>query len=120
MINNSNSSNNNEITYGLRTLINVNYMKQIICDIKLMKLENAVAHRHRHCSNWYTYKYCYSCLAQFLNFSLLNLSMSLDICTMCSAGSLLSSGFHIGSLPWSGAAYLALHLSTFVSSVVLS
>ena len=30
------------------------------------------------------------------------------------------SGFHIGSLPWSGAPYLALFLFTFVSSVVLS
>jgi len=39
---------------------------------------------------------------------------------MFSAGSLLSSGFHIGSLPWSGDSYLALLLSTFVNSVVLS
>src|SRR6218665_1299134 len=35
-------------------------------------------------------------------------------------GSLLSSGFHIGLLPWSGADYLALLLFTFVSFVVLS
>src|SRR6218665_2199197 len=50
----------------------------------------------------------------------LNLAMSLSTCLMFSAGSLLSSGFHIGSLRWSGAAYLALLISTFVSSVVLS
>src|SRR6218665_2471316 len=50
----------------------------------------------------------------------LNLAMSLNTCLMFNAGSLLSSRFHIGSLPWSGAAYLALHVSTFVSSVVLS
>src|SRR6218665_1939657 len=49
----------------------------------------------------------------------LNLAMSLDTCLMY-AGYLLSSGFHIGLLPWSGAAYLALLLFTFVSSVVLS
>src|SRR6218665_1063400 len=34
---------------------------------------------------------------------------------MFSTGSLPCSGFHIGSLPWSGAAYMALILSTFVS-----
>src|SRR6218665_958641 len=50
----------------------------------------------------------------------LNLAMSLHICLMFYAGSLLSSGFHIGLLPWSGVAYLALLLFTFVSSVVLS
>src|SRR6218665_915781 len=46
--------------------------------------------------------------------------MSLNTCLMFSAGSLLSSGFHIGSLLWFGAAYLALLLSTFVSSFFLS
>jgi len=46
--------------------------------------------------------------------------MSPNTCLMFSTGSLLSSGFHIGSLPWSGAAYLTLLLSTFMSSVVLS
>src|SRR6218665_3654828 len=50
----------------------------------------------------------------------LNLAMSLNTCLMFNAGSLLSSRFHIGSLPWSGAAYLALLVSTFVSSVVIS
>src|SRR6218665_1608726 len=34
-------------------------------------------------------------------------------------GSLLSSGFHIGSLPLSGASYFSLLLSTYVTSVVL-
>src|SRR6218665_347063 len=46
--------------------------------------------------------------------------MSLNTCLMFYAGSLLSSGFHIGLFPWSGAAYLVLLLFTFVSSVVLS
>src|SRR6218665_2427020 len=46
--------------------------------------------------------------------------MSLNTCLMFYAGSLLSSGFHIGLFPWPGAAYLALLLFTFVSSVVLS
>src|SRR6218665_1844600 len=32
--------------------------------------------------------------------------MSLNTCLMFSSGSVLSSGFHIGSLPWSGTAYL--------------
>src|SRR6218665_2388284 len=43
--------------------------------------------------------------------------MSLNTCLMFYIGSLLSSGFHIGLFPWSGAAYLVF---TFVSSVVLS
>src|SRR6218665_1105957 len=46
--------------------------------------------------------------------------MSLNTCLILYAGSLLSSGFHRGSLPWSSAAYLVLLLSTLVSSVVLS
>ena len=50
----------------------------------------------------------------------LYLAMSLNTCLMFYTGSLLSSGFHIGLLPWSGAAYLVLLLFTFVSSVVLS
>src|SRR6218665_728536 len=43
--------------------------------------------------------------------------MSLNTCLMFYIGSLLSSGFHIGLFPWSGAAYLVF---TFVSYVVLS
>src|SRR6218665_3655495 len=43
--------------------------------------------------------------------------MSLNTCLMFYIGSLLSSGFHIGLFPWSGAAYLVLLLFTFVSSV---
>ena len=39
------------------------------------------------------------------------LAISLNICVMFSAGSLLTIGFHIGSLPWSGAACLTLFLS---------
>jgi len=46
--------------------------------------------------------------------------VSVYICTMFSAGSLLSIGFLTGPLPWSGTAYLVLLLSTFVSSVALS
>ena len=43
----------------------------------------------------------------------------LDVLRWLSAA-LLSSGFDIGLLPWSGVAYFALLLFTFVSSVVLS
>jgi len=50
----------------------------------------------------------------------LNLVMSLNTCLIFYTGTLLSSGFHIGLLLWSGAAYLVLLLFTFVSSVVLS
>src|SRR6218665_1326504 len=47
--------------------------------------------------------------------------MSLSICAMFYTAFLpIIIGFLIGSLPGSGAAYLALLLSTFVGSVVLS
>ena len=49
----------------------------------------------------------------------LNSAMSLNTCLMFSTNSLLSNGFHIRSLLWCGAAYLALLLSIDVSSVML-
>src|SRR6218665_229816 len=49
----------------------------------------------------------------------LNLAMLLNTCLMFFTDSLPNSGFHIGLLPWFGAAQLALLLSTYVNSVVL-
>ena len=46
--------------------------------------------------------------------------VSIYICTLFSIDSLLISRFRIGSLPWSGHAYLTLLLPIFVVSVVLS
>src|SRR6218665_925373 len=44
----------------------------------------------------------------------------LHICTYLLVFTYVNIPFHIGSLPWSGAVYLALLLSSFVCSVVLS